>query len=71
MVLMLRLVVMMVVVVTPMAVVVKMGVRMSPMMVVVFQVGSMVVSVIMRRVSPIKLVFSSNLLETLPGLFRR
>jgi len=71
MVLMLRLVVMMVVVVTPMAVVVKMGVRMSPMMVVVFKVVGSMMSVIMRRVSPIKLVFSSNLLETLPGLFRR
>ena len=62
-------VVVVVVVVTPMAVV-EMGVRMSPMMVVVFQVGSMV-SVIMRRVSPIKLVFSSNFLKTLARLFRR
>ena len=59
----------MVVVVTPVAVV-KIGVRMSPVMVVVFRVAT-VVSVIMRRVSPIKLVFSSYLLETLPRLFRR
>ena len=49
--------------------VVEMGVRMSSMMVVVFEVGSMV-SVIMRGVSPIKLVFSSNLLETLSRRFR-
>lgn len=61
--------VMVVVVVTPMAVV-EMRVRMSPMMMVVFQVGSMV-SVIMRGVSPIKLVFCSNLLETLSRRFRR
>ena len=59
----------MVVVVTPVSVV-KIGVRMSPVMVVVFRVAT-VVSVIMRRVSPIKLVFSSYLLETLPRLFRR
>lgn len=71
MILMLGLVVMVVmvvvVVVTPVAVV-KVGVRMSP--VVVFRVAT-VVSIIMRRVSPIKLVFPSYLLETLPRLFRR
>ena len=63
--------VVLVVVLTPVVVaVVKMGVRVSAVAVVVFEVVSMV-SVIMRRVSPIQLVFPSNLLKTLSGLFRR
>ena len=60
---------MMVVMVTSLSVV-KVGVRMSPVMVVVFGMVR-TVSVIMRRVSPIQFVFSSYFLETLPRLFRR
>ena len=56
---------------TPMVVaVVKVGVRVSAMVVVVSEVVG-VVSVIVRGVSPVQLVFPSDLLKTLARLFRR
>ena len=73
MVVVLSLIVMMMVVVLVMTSlsVVKVGVRMSPVMVVVFGMVR-AVTVIMRRVSPIQLVFSSYyFLQTLPRLLRR